>query len=577
MEENGKKVENRNLWKKFLHLIRVADIPWIGLLVYMGINFFTVYAAVRLPQVESDIYTGNASVQNIIWVIAVDLASSVLVSVMLAAYGVIGGRIDRNFRDAVWKKLLALEPKYFEEVPANTMLSRITDDAESMKDFLLLIIGEITGIAATGATIMAMSTMNKGLAVIMAVFIPVIVFCGFLFGRMKMKTGNSMKYEMSQLTNYLSSQLTRAAVIKAYNGEEIETKRGEGVIDTYCKAEVNLQIADFIRGTVQSLISIVPHVLLILAGIHMLEKKTLTPAGWIVFYSYALNLMSFFISKADTWVSVKEYQGKLNRLSDLLSTPDEGIQQYLYEDVAAGDIALKDVSFSFGEKKVLDHASMNFQKGELTVLLGKSGSGKTTVLKLLERIYDPEEGVIALNGKDLKDYKLSSLRDMISYVEQDTPLISGTLRENILYGVDRNVSDEEILSAAEEIHASNLFEEEGLDRNAGQFGSKLSGGQKQKLSLLRAFLQEREYVLLDEPTASLDLLSTNEVMEAVNALKGKRTVIMACHESGALQYADHIVVMEEDGSIQEGTFDEMEEKSTFFRKMIESGAAEYEQ
>ncbi len=563
-------VKNKGLWRKFFNLVRYAKVPWIGIVLYFIVNLSTVYIAVRLPQVNADIYSGNASVENIIWVIAVELVSAVLVSCMLLAYGVIGGRIDRNFRDAIWNKILRLEPKYFDQVAPNSLLSRITDDAESMKSFILMIVGEVTGVITTIATIAAMSSMNKGLAVIMVIFVPVTMIFGFLLGRLKLTVGNNVKLKLSELTDYLSGQIARITVIKAFNREAYETKRGEEVIAHYYIAERKVQIADFIRFTVSGAISIAPTVALLLAGIYMLETKAITQAGWIVFYVYAHSVMYFFTSKVDTWIDMKEYQGRMNRLSELFAAPEEGTCAYTEENVQVGDIQFDHVSFSYEDHMILDDISFTIPQKQFTALLGPSGTGKTTVLKLIERIYNVDEGKVLLNHLDIQDYKLENLRKQMSYVKQDAPLISGSIRDNVLYGVERDVSDEEIMIAAKEVRADEFISlcVGQLDYDVGQFGCKLSGGQKQKLSILRAFLQNREYILLDEPTASLDVMAANDVIETIRSLIGKRTVIMVAHDNRLVKDASHLVILEGEGQVHEGSYDILVEKSEFFCQLV---------
>ncbi len=576
MAVKGEKVKDRGLWRKFFHLIRLAKIPYIGLAIYFLISLSTVYVAVRLPQVESDVFTGNASVENIAWVIAVELASSLVAVVMIASMGIIGGRIDRNFRNAIWQKILRLEPKYFDGVSANSLLSRMTDDAESMKDFIMLILSEITGITTTVATITAMSTMNKGLAVIMVIFIPVYIFFGFLVGRIKMRVGNNVKYKMAGLTNYLSGQLARITVIKAFNREAYEQKRGEEAIRDYYIAQRREQVADFLQYTIASVIHMVPDVILLLAGVYMLERNALTPAGWIVFYAYANQLFTFFSDKISLWINVKTYQGHMNRLSELFSAPEEGIKAYIQEEVSSGDIVFDGVSFSYGDQAIFTDASFTFPKNAFTAIFGPSGTGKTTILKLIERIYEPQEGRILQNGHDIRDYKLESWRKKFSYVKQDTPMISGTIRDNVLYGVDEEVSDEQIMEAAREVRAEGFIMEcpGGLDYEVGQFGDKLSGGQRQKLSILRAFLQKREYILLDEPTASLDVVSVREVMESIRELIGKRTIILVAHDDKLIRDASHIIVVEDDARVYEGTAQEVGRVSGFFRDIMHAGGKE---
>lgn len=151
-------------------------------------------------------------------------------------------------------------------------------------------------------------------------------------------------------------------------------------------------------------------------------------------------------------------------------------------------------------------------------------------------------------------------------------MISGTIRDNILYGVEEEYTDEQILATAKEVRADEFIENcpGGLDYEVGQFGDKLSGGQRQKLSILRAFLQNREYILLDEPTASLDAISTHEVIQSIKQLIGKRTVILVAHDSKLVRDADHIIIIEDDAKIFEGTAEELSNVSGYFRKMTES-------
>lgn len=573
MQANGSKVKNKGLWRKFFHLVRLAKIPYIGLAIYFLISLSTVYVAVRLPQVESDVFTGNASVENIAWVIGVELLMNLVAVVMIASMGIIGGRIDRNFRNAIWDKILRLEPKYFDSVSANSLLSRITDDAESMKDFIMLILSEITGITTTVATIAAMSTMNKGLAVVLAVFVPVFMIFGFIVGRVRMRVGNSVKFKMAELTDYLSGQLARITVIKAFNRESYETERGEAAIEDYYIAQRKEQITEFLQSTIASIIHIVPEVTMLFVGIYMLEKKALTPAGWIVFYAYANQVFSFFSEKIGLWINIKTYQGHMNRLSELFSVPEEGVKAYIGEEVSSGDIVFDSVSFAYDEREILHKTTITFPKNEFTAIVGPSGTGKTTIFKLIERIYEPTEGRILQNGHEIKEYKMENWRRQFSYVKQDTPMISGTLRDNILYGVGQDVTDEQIMSAAREVRADAFIMNcpGGLDYEVGQFGDKLSGGQKQKVSILRAFLQNREYILLDEPTASLDVVSVQEVLDSIKQLIGKRTIILVAHDDKLLRDAGHVVVVEDDAKVYEGTAEEVIKASGFFREMVELG------
>ena len=163
-EENTteKTVRQKGIWKKFFHLVKLAKVPWLGILLYFVVSAGSIYLAVLLPQVKGDFFAGDASVKNVITVLVVEFISSLLVSAMLLANGIIGGKIDCNFRNVIWEKILRLEPKYFEQISPNTLLSRITDDAESMKTFIMqILVTEITALGTTIATLSAMASMDS--------------------------------------------------------------------------------------------------------------------------------------------------------------------------------------------------------------------------------------------------------------------------------------------------------------------------------------------------------------------------------------------------------------------------------
>ena len=200
--------------------------------------------------------------------------------------------------------------------------------------------------------------------------------------------------------------------------------------------------------------------------------------------------------------------------------------------------------------------------------------GKTTAAKLLGRIYEPAEGRILSCGADIGSCNLQTWRERIAYVMQDSPLLSGTIRDNLLYGLRREVSDEEIGEAIRMVHLEQFIAEspEGLDREVGQFGENLSGGQRQKIAIASAILTGSPILILDEPTASLDIISTDEIVNTIRSLKGKRTVFMITHDREAVRTADHVIVAEEEKRFVEGDHHKVSLLSRFYQDLMEGGA-----
>jgi ATP-binding cassette subfamily B protein AbcA/BmrA len=277
------------------------------------------------------------------------------------------------------------------------------------------------------------------------------------------------------------------------------------------------------------------------------------------------------------WTSAKSVQGSHYKVSDIIYEEGESLDDYVKEITESGDILFDNVNFAYDKKPVIENASFTIPKGKATMLIGHSGAGKSTVLKLLERLYEPDSGRILTEGTDIGELSLRQWRSRVAYVSQSTPLFSGSIRDNLLYGITRDVSDEEIAKACRMSRLSGFIGqlEEGLDYEVGQFGEHLSGGQRQKISVARALLSDADILILDEPTASLDITSTQEITETIEMLKGKRTVIAVTHDPDVIKHGDHIIVINSDHTIDEGSGREMMRISDFYREIMRERSGEH--
>lgn len=572
------KIEKKGVWKRFFHTCKVANIPYLTLLLYIALNIVQSRLVVKMPQVSGNFFTGDASVESISMFIGVELAITLIVQIVLYVNHIFRYKTNRNLRNVLWGKILRMKPSYYDKVSPNTLLSRITVDTDSLNAFILDVVLAIAfQIYYLSLTIKEMSGISMKAAVMMLVFVPLSLLITFVVGRLNMKFQNAMLFKMSNLTDYLSELVASLPVVKAFNQQGYENRRGKKVIDEYYAAQRNTVALSLGASVVGTLFHALPEIAIITVGIQMLKDSTLTPAGWYMFYVYSGALLSFVSTMGSMWESTKTIQGQLNKVTDVLYEKEEGLEPYIKDAVESGDIVFDNVSFSYGQTQALDEVSFTIPKNKTTALVGYSGSGKSTVLKLLERIYDPDAGRILLCGSELKDYDLKAWRSKIAFVTQNAPMISGTIRENILYGITREVSDEEIMAAAKMVYVDEFINNcpDGLEHQVGQFGSKLSGGQKQKISIARAILMGAEYMILDEPTASLDIISAEEVAKAIENLRGKATIIMIAHQTRVIRSADHIVVMSKDHSAVEGTHEDLLLTNDFYGKLMqEEGGTE---
>lgn len=570
-------VENRGMWKRFFHTCRVARIPLLTLFVYIVLDVLTSNLLVKIPQVNANFFAGDTSVGSVAAFIGAELASVFLGQIMLYAGHVFRYQTNRNLRNVLWEKILRVKPSYYDCVTPTTLLSRITTDTESLNAFIMdVILGIAFSVYMLFLTLQEMSGISLRASFLLLGFVPLFLLINFVMGRLNLKFQNAARFRMADLTGYLSELMASLPLVKAFNRQNYESKRGRQVIDEYYASSRNLVALDFGRQMVSAIIGILPEIVIIIMGIRLLQDGTVDTAGWYTFYLYAGTLLTFVSGLGTQWESIKGIQGQMNRISEVLFQPEEGVEPYVNEITDAGDISFDDVSFAYGgDAKALEHISFTIPAMQTTALVGYSGAGKSTILKLLERVYDPDSGRILVGGTKLQDIGLDQWRRKIAYVPQNAPMISGTLRENLLYGIRREVSEDEIWTVLKEVRLDAFVRQDpdGLDRQVGAFGGHLSGGQRQKVSVARAILSQPEILILDEPTASLDPISAADVADAVAALRHTMTIVMIAHQPRVLRDTDHVVVLDRDHTAIEGTGADLLETNAFYRELMGREAA----
>ena len=576
LDRSGATVKQKGVWERFFHTCKVARLPYGFLAAYIVLTIAEGYILISIPQVNGNFFAGDVSVESVLLFIGLDLLSMVVTQGMLFINHVIRYRTNRNLRNVLWGKILKLKPSFFDRVTASTLISRITVDADSLNAFVLdVVIEGVTQIYYLAITVAAMSAVSIQAGLMLLAFVPLTILLSFVIGRLNLSFQNAAKFRLSNLTEYLSELVSALPLLKAFNMQAAERARGEKIINEYYKTNRNLILLDVGSSLVGSIVGILPEVVILVMGAKMLESAELDAAGWYAFYIYAGTFLAFFTTLGSIWTQSKSIQGQLNKVSDILFEEEEGIETYVNEIVADGDIQFDRVGFAYGDNPVLEDLSITIPGGKVTALIGYSGLGKTTIVKLIERIYEPDAGRILCGGENIAQADARNWREGIAYVMQDTPLLSGTIRENLLYGIRREVSEEELAAAITTANLDEFIAEtpEGLERQVGLFGSELSGGQRQKIALAGAILSGAKLLILDEPTASLDITSTAEVIRTILSLKGERTVVLVTHDADAVRAADHIIVAEGKCVFTEGSQDVLAATSPFYRALTEGGEA----
>ncbi|MBR6473159.1 MAG: ABC transporter ATP-binding protein [Firmicutes bacterium] len=569
-----RQVNNKGIWKRFAHTIKEANIP-LGLLAfYIVLTIIEGQILIRIPEVNGNFFAGDVSPSTVTMFIALELVNTVVVQGVLYVNHILRYKMNRNLRNALWGKILRLKPSYYDKVSSSSLISRISVDSDGINTFVLDVVLEFFAqLYYTALIVNEMNKTSKNVGFMLLAFLPLTFMIAFIIGRLNLKFQSNMKYKLSDLTNYLSEIISVLPLLKAMNRQGYESRRGKQAIDEFYKSNRNVIGLDIGREIIGSLQGLGPELVIILIGIKYLNNGTFDAASWYMFYMYAGTFISFCGTVAGMWENAKSVQGQLNKVSDVLFEEEESLEAYVDSITEAEDIIFDHVDFGYEEKLVIKDASFTIPGHKNTALIGLSGAGKSTIVKLVERMYTPNAGRILMGGHEICEYGIKDWRNRIAYVSQSTPLLSGSIRDNVTYGIKREVTDTEIMEALRTVRLDAFVESDldGLSREVGQFGESLSGGQRQKISVARALLSDADILILDEPTASLDIISTNEIMQAVESIKGKRTVIMITHDDKLIGNADHIIALEGDHRISEGSPEEMMKISEFVRVLLGKG------
>ena len=364
-------------------------------------------------------------------------------------------------------------------------------------------------------------------------------------------------------------------LIRALGTEQYEKKRSGGIFrkqywtDLYSRSTVAYMVVGLQTLSCMSLI------ISFVAGGRMVADGTLTVGTLIVFYGFssmvAMHLSNLFMAVG----SIIGANGELKKISLLLEQADEptGGEEVTGEE----DIVFENVSFAYREDvPVLQDVSFRLRAGRVTAIVGTNGAGKSTLMKLLERMYDPQDGHITFGDRDIRDFNLGSWRHALGIVAQDTPLMSGTVRENLTYGLDRDIGEEELEKAASLANAYDFIMETpgGFDAEVGPGGSNFSGGQRQCLAIARAVLRAPRYLLLDEATSNLDAKCEADVATALDRLMEGRTTVMIAHSYRATQAADDVIVMDNGQVVGMGTPEQLIRTNTYYQTFARCGSKE---
>jgi subfamily B ATP-binding cassette protein MsbA len=475
----------------------------------------------------------------------------------------------------MYKRVLGQTMGWFTNSRKGDVLSRLTVDLNEVE---VSIVGSVEVMFKSPLivfiSIAALFALSWELTIFALVFLPV---SGVLISRIAKKLKHSAlkgKEELGSLVNILEETLSGVRIIKAFGVEGVFTKRFSKRNESHFQAVRKMYRREYLSSPVSEVISLTVMAILLGYGGHIvLDGTTGLTGDWFIGY---LVVFSQIIPPArafsDGWFRINKGVASLDRLEEMLETsnsvPEAPANAKPLEDFRTA-ISFKNVSYSYGDQKVISSLSLNIKKGEVVALVGASGSGKTTLSNLLIRFDDPTDGSIEIDGRDLRSIPIASWRDKLGVVTQESILFHGTITSNISIG-DEEVDDKKLQSAAEDAQVLEFASKmpDGLQTAVGDGGGKLSGGQRQRVALARALYRDPSILVLDEATSALDAESEHAVQKALDAAMENRTVLVIAHRLSTVSKADRIILLSEGKILEEGTHDELIAKNGSYSKLV---------
>ncbi len=481
--------------------------------------------------------------------------------------------VVRDIRIMIYKKILRLPLGYFSEERKGDIIARMTGDVAEVENSIMNSLDMmIKNPILIAISIGVMVYMSWSLTLFVFVMFPI---AGFIIGRI----GRSLKHEsrigqnkMGDILSLIEEDLSGLRVIKSFNAEESATKRFEAENQSYFFTMNRLMWKRFLAQPVSEFLGTTVIMVVMWYGGKLIlnNESSLNAAAFIGYLAFFYNIINPAKAFSTALYSVEKGLASMERIDKILLAQSNIFDKPDAVEITTFErhITYENVSFAYNSAPVLNNLSLTIEKGKTIALVGQSGSGKTTLVDLLPRFWDVVGGRITIDGLDIRDMKMKSLRNLIGNVNQEPILFNDTIFNNIAFGME-NATMEEVIAAAKIANAHNFIieTESGYDTRIGDRGDKLSGGQKQRISIARAVLSNPPILILDEATSALDTESEKLVQEALTNLMKNRTSLVIAHRLSTIKNADMICVLHKGQIVEQGSHEELLALKGMYKKL----------
>lgn len=564
-------------WKAMFHTIGQLKLPWLWILFSLAVNLVSNDLLLRLPDTTAELTSGNLSAgavgQAVVYYILLGIANTASVAVMAQAQAY----ATRRTRESVWKKMLGLRMEFYDRDDPSCLMSAITNDSNAALSLVNIVVNLVPAVYYVVGAMVRIQEYHWILALSCFLLFPIKYLYALIMGRVFQKSSARVNDRIGALTGFLADRISHLPLVKAFTNEKREREAGESACRQLFKANMRMVRQDNIAIGIVSVIDVLQKFVVIVVAVLLLQRRLIDLAAWLAFFLFTQNLFSYMDSIFDYWTRIKMLQGEFERVNTIMQGEDEdtGAAQPVPEK---GDIRLENVRFTYPgtDSPALDNVSLTIPYGSSAAIVGLCGSGKTTSISLIERLYAPDSGRVMIGDVDVSALSLRDYRRKIAYVQQSVSVFGGTVRDSLTYGIERDVSDEELMAAA----AKTGFDEylalcpDGLDTEMASGGASMSGGQGQRLIITRELLRGGDIILMDEPTSALDVRVSAKIQDTMDTLFADKTRILITHDLRFARRYDKIFVLENGRLVGEGSHAELLRSCPVYQAMHENAEME---
>ncbi|MEC1533994.1 ABC transporter ATP-binding protein [Bacillus haynesii] len=571
--------ENNNSMKPFFSMILTSGVPRLALTVGLTASLVTTLVGLSIPLLTREMVDGfsansiNLALAGILALVFIVQAVCDGFSTYFLSYA--GQKVVASLRERMWFKLLRLPIRYFDEKTSGETVSRVVNDTGIVESLISDHFPQfVSGIITIVGSVIILLIMDWKMTLLMLISVPITTFIMIPLGMKMQRISKTLQDETASFTGHVQQTLSEIRLMKASNAEHTEKMKGlSGISKLFQYGLKEARIFALVSPFMHLVIMIVIVAIIGYGGIRV-SDGTMSAGSLIAFLLYLFQIIFPITSFTMFFTQLQKAKGATVRIIEILHTEEEEGQEGLEMDISNLPIRAENVSFSYGDgESVLREVSFDVDPGQMIAFVGPSGGGKTTMFGLLERFYEPDSGAIHIGETPISKLSMKSWRSQIGYVSQDSPMMSGTIRENLCYGLDHadSIDDQALWKVAEMAYADTFIKQfpEQLDTEVGERGVKLSGGQRQRIAIARAFLRDPKILMMDEATASLDSQSEAIVQQALARLMEGRTTFVIAHRLSTIVNADQIMFIEKGAITGRGQHHELITSHALYREFAE--------